>query len=201
MDALGDPGRQSGRPIYAIALVWVGQSDHALEELFTQARSELGLHAAYEFHARQVTKLEWKRRMPQRFFALLQAQGLEAEVWCAGIRKTRSHLPLAYDGKRLVNELTARTLLEMPRERTDGVVLTIDERVHDKKAATVVREMRTYINGALRPKGYSIGSVRARESHTCAGIQLADYLVTAVMKPWTECRAELAEWRSHERWW
>lgn len=203
LDALGDPGRRGGQPIYAQALVWLGHTDAEVEELFARVRVELGLRVGYEFHARQVTREQWKQRMPQRFFAALHEFGLRAEVWCAGIRKERSGLPLEYTGKRLVNELVARTVMALPREYVEGAPLTIDDQVQDKKAPAVTREVRSAINSALIGSGrlYAIGSVRVRESHQCAGIQLADYLATAIMKPWPDCRGELAQWKTHERWW
>lgn len=201
LDALGNPGRSDGQQIYAQCLVWLPHSEVEIEGAFVSIRRELGLPERFEFHARQVTKEQWKQRMPQRFFASLYQQGLRAEVWCVGVRKHRSGLPLEFEGKRLVNELVSRTLLEMPREHVDGVSLTIDERVHDKKAPKVVREMRTYLNNALNSRGYSIGPVRGRESHECAGIQLADFLATAIVKPWPDCQSELASWDIHVRWW
>ncbi len=96
LDALGDPGRTGGQPVYALALVWLGQSDPEVEEMFRGVRVALGLRIEYEFHARQVTKEQWRQHMPQQFFALLREQGLRAEVWCAGIRKQRSALPLEF---------------------------------------------------------------------------------------------------------
>ncbi len=115
---------------------------------------------------------------------------------CAEVVKEKSKLPLSFAGKALTYELVARCLLRLPRECAAACPLTIDDKVHHKKAPAVVRELRAYVKRSMEVnrRDYMIGPVHARSSHQKAGLQLADFLAAALVKPWPGCRKELDDW-------
>lgn len=202
LDALGDAGRANlSQPSYATGTIWIPGKDETCEEFFSQVRRDLELPAQFEFHATQLTKEARSKELRRRFFELLENYGFVFEAWIVEVEKESTDLPLHFTGKMLTNELALQTLLRMPRPRVEGHILTIDEKVEDKKAPKVVREMGTHIKGAMREQklGYTIGSVRARQSHQSVGLQLADFVVAAMVKPWPECQNILASW--HIEYW
>jgi hypothetical protein len=199
-DALGDAARaRYVQPVYAACLVWVPRADadgKALGPNFERLRGDLGVRRNYEFHATQITKKDWSSAMPLRFFQLLRSYGVAPKVRCAEVVKTHSSLPLTFAGKTLMYELAARCLLRLPQECLVGCSLTIDDTAHQKKAPTIGRELRTYVKQAIEARGRKgmIGSIHARPAHQVAGLQLADFLAAALVKPWPICRKELENW-------
>lgn len=199
LDALGDPGRSPGSlPTYAVCTIWVPVTEDVLEEMVAETRRRLGLRAGYEFHARQLQTRDWAAEMPMRFFESLLDQGLNLECWCAEVQKSRSRLPLQIAGKSLTQELVAQTLLRMPRERVAGQTLIIDEEAKGK-APKVIQELRSAVRRALEAEGrdYNLGKVSARAAHQKAGLQLADFLVAALVEPWPSCAKVLGAWTVH----
>lgn len=198
MDALGDPGRSQGsQPAYAVCTVWVGHTEAELESIFAQVRSDLGLRAGYEFHAAQLTPSNWKAKVPERFFDLLVAHGLNAECWCAEVQKSKSSLPLHIAGKALTHELMAQTIARMPPNRVAGHTLIIDEEAKGKKVPKVVSDMHAGVKAALARRGmeYTLAKLSARPAHQKAGLQLADFLAAALVHPWPSCMKALSGWR------
>lgn len=199
-DALGDAARMRYvQPVYGACLVWVPHTEAGaddLETIFDRLRTALGMRQGYEFHATRLTKRDWSTGMPLRFFQLLRSYGVTPRVRCAEVMKEKSKLPFSFAGKALTYELVARCLLHLPKECLAACPLTIDDEVYHKKAPAVVRELRAYVKRAMEAAGreYMIGPVQARPSHQRAGLQLADFLAAALVKPWPSCRKELNEW-------
>jgi hypothetical protein len=197
MDALGEPGRAKYvQPVYAPCVIWVPGPEEVFEQQFAEVRRRLGLRANYEFHATQITKKMRSDELPRRFFESLREVSITFEAWVVEVVKERTSLPIEVNGKRLTYELVGRILALMPRECVAGVTLTIDEQVSDKKASTVTREMRAHIRQVMEQKGleHSVGPVRARPAHQKGGLQLADMLAAAIVKPWPECTGVLGYW-------
>lgn len=201
MDALGEPGRSQGsRPAYAICTIWTPHTEDELESIFVSVRQSLKLRVGYEFHARQLTKRDWTAQLPERFFQLLMDHGLQVECWCAEVQKSRSRLPIHIAGKALTHELVAQTLARMPREKVEGLTLTMDEKTSGKKVSKVIEEMRTSVRTALRAQGrdYMLGKISARPAHQKTGLQLADFLAAAIVEPWPACAKLLKGWPIHQ---
>jgi hypothetical protein len=188
MDALGDPGRSRGnQPTYAVCTVWVPYTEQEMESLIADVRRDLGLRADFEFHGRQLTNVH--RDLPERFFQALVQRQVILECWCAEMRKSRSQLPLRIAGKALTAELMAQTLARMPEHRVAQVPLMIDEEGSGKKVPKAIEDMRSGLKRILaeHEMDYTLGKISARPAHRHAGLQLADFLVGALVTPWPPC--------------
>lgn len=196
LDAIGDSARiRYLQRHYAICTVWV-PSEEYVEQEFKRARQELGLRSTFEFHASQLTKKERTDMLPLRLFELLKAHAFVFEAWCLEIDKTKTNLPLDIAGKELTYALVARALAPMPQQRVAGLPLIIDDSTNTKKASTVERELRTRIKELFETDhlGYRIGPIRLRPANQKAGLQLADFMAAAFVRPWSECHSTLSHW-------
>jgi len=197
MDALGDVARVNPlHPTYATCIVWIPHSEEEQDAMFGEARRMLGLRLGYEFHATQLTKQHRTNNLPLRFFTFLESHSFKFEAWILEMDKQHTTVPDEFTGKLLMYELTARMFMRMPRERVEGMTLVYDDTASGKKAPKIAQELRSHSNHVLhsRQLNYNISSVKIRPAHKLVGLQLADYVVAAVVRGWHECDDVLKAW-------